>query len=87
VVASYERAGVPEHRLNALAVLLLAAVGGLLAGLVWSPIGIAAAAGLVVYFALAAGAHLRADDREHLATPVVMLVLAVASLVLQLLGG
>jgi DoxX-like family len=86
VVASYERAGVPEHRLNALAAVLLAAAGGLVAGVAWSPIGVAASAGLIVYFALAVVAHLRADDREHVATPTVMFVLAVASFVLQLLA-
>src|SRR4029453_14973415 len=77
VVASYERAGVPEHRLNALAAVLLAAAGGLVAGIAWAPIGGAASAGLIVYFALAVVTHLRAEDREHVATPTVMFVLAV----------
>ena len=48
VVASCERVGVPENRLNALAVVLLAGAAGLIAGLWWPPIGVAAAVGLSV---------------------------------------
>jgi hypothetical protein len=84
VVRSYGRVGVPEHRLNALALVLLAGAAGVLLGLYWAPIGIAAATGLVVYFVLAVGAHLRARDVRNVATPVVMLLLSIATLVLRL---
>lgn len=60
VVATYIRVGVPEERLNLLAALLLAGAAGLVVGLFATPVGIAAAVGLVAYFALAIGAHLRA---------------------------
>ncbi|MGH8966121.1 MAG: DoxX family protein, partial [Actinomycetes bacterium] len=42
--------------------LELAAAAGLLGGLVWPPVGVAAAIGLVLLLALAARAHLRAGD-------------------------
>ena len=42
--------------------LLLAAAGGLIVGLFWAPIGIAAAAGLVLYFLIAAGMHIKVKD-------------------------
>ena len=84
VVAAYRLAGVPEPWLNPLAVLLLAATAGLLAGLAWAPLGIAAAAGLVAYFAIAIAFHLRARDRRHLPTPVLMLALAVTTLAAHL---
>lgn len=84
VVATYTRVGVPEARLNLLAAVLVAGAAGLVAGLAWAPLGIAAATGLVCYFAFAIGAHLRADDLKPLPTPVAFAVLAVAALVLRL---
>jgi DoxX-like family len=84
VVASYRRVGVPEHRLNALAQVLLAGTAGLIAGLWWRPVGIAAASGLVCYFLLAVGAHIRAGDARNLPSPLVYLALASAALVLHL---
>ena len=82
VVATYTRVGVPEDRLDELAWILLAGAAGLIAGLFWPPVGVAAGIGLVVYFVLAIGAHIRADDARNLAAPVTMELLAVASLVL-----
>jgi hypothetical protein len=81
-VQGYLRVGVPEDRLNLLAVVLLAGAVGMLLGLGWAPIGLAAAGALVVYFAVAIAAHLRADDAASLPTPVAMEVIAVAALVL-----
>jgi DoxX-like family len=82
VVATYTRVGVPEERLDQLAWLLLAGAAGLIAGLAWPPIGTAAGAALVVYFVLAIAAHVRAADYRNLPVPVVMELLAVASLAL-----
>jgi DoxX-like family len=73
---------VPEDRLDRLAWILVAGASGLIAGLVWPPIGVAAGIGLVVYFLLAIAAHIRANDAGNLVAPVVMELLAVASLVL-----
>jgi hypothetical protein len=84
VVRSYSRAGVPERSLNTLAVILMAGAGGLIVGLWWRPLGIAAAACLAVYFAIACGFHIRARDTRNLSTPVTMAVLALTSLVLRI---
>lgn len=85
VVAAYAKVGVPEERLNPLAFILLLGAAGLLLGLAWAPIGIAAAVGVVVYFVLAIVAHVRHDDAGNLPTPVAIEVMAVAALVLQIL--
>jgi hypothetical protein len=84
VVASYTRVGVPEEKLNYLAMILLAAAAGLILGLVWAPIGVAASAGLIVYFVVAVAAHLRAHDEEHLPTPLTLEAIAIAALILRL---
>jgi hypothetical protein len=84
VVQAYLRAGVPEDKLDYLAVTLLAGAAGLLVGLLWAPLGIAAALALVVYFLVAMVFHVRAGDAEHLPTPLVMALLAAAALTLRL---
>lgn len=81
VVATYTRVGVPEDRLNQLAWILLAGAAGLIAGLFWPPIGVAAGIGLVVYFLLAIAAHVRAGDARNLPAPVAIELLAIASLI------
>ncbi|WP_077491123.1 DoxX family protein [Sinomonas mesophila] len=67
-----------------LAALELAAAAGLLAGLVWWPIGIAAGIGAVLYFAGAIIAHLRVGDRAVSAS-VVLLGVSVGVVVLRAL--
>jgi DoxX-like family len=84
VVASYARAGVPERWLNALAMLLIAAAGALVAGLFWAPLGIAASAGLVGYFAVAIAFHVRVRDFAPLGMPVLLEALAIVALWLLL---
>jgi hypothetical protein len=83
VVESYAKAGVPEAWLNGLAALLLAAAAGLIVGLWWSIAGMAAAAGLVAYFVLAIGFHIRAKDTAHMLTPAVLAAVAAAVLALH----
>jgi hypothetical protein len=83
VVRSYARVGVPEDKLNALAVILLAGAAGLIGGLFWDPIGVAAALGLVLYFVLAVAAHIRFHDGQRLPTPLVILALATALLIMR----
>lgn len=84
VVQIYVRVGVPEGRLNALAAVLLAGAAGLVVGLVWPPVGVAAAAGVAAYFVGAVVFHIRAGDTRNLPVPSVLLALAVAALVLRL---
>jgi DoxX-like family len=82
-VQGYLRVGVPEDKLDYLAFTLLAGAAGLFLGLVWPPIGLAAAIGVVCYFALAVAAHIRADDARNLPTPVTVVAIAVAALILR----
>jgi hypothetical protein len=84
VVASYARVGVPEDRLNLLAATLLAGAAGLLVGLLWAPLGIAAAVAVVVYFLVAIAAHIGSDDLANVPTPVAMETLAVAAAALRI---
>jgi hypothetical protein len=84
VVASYARVGVPEARLNQLAMILLLGAAGLIIGIAWAPVGVAAAAGLVAYFVAAAWAHIRAADARRLPTPLAFEALAIAALALRL---
>lgn len=82
IIAGYERVGVPRDKLRYLALVLLAGAGGLIAGVWWPVLGLAASACLVLYFALAITAHVRAHDYRHLATPLAYFVLSAASLAL-----
>jgi hypothetical protein len=84
VVQTYVRAGVPEDRLDYLAAVLLSAAAALIAGLLWAPVGVAAAIGLVCYFIVAVAFHIRAHDAEHLPTPLAIALLAAAILILRL---
>lgn len=84
VVESYARAGVPEDRLNLLAVVLLAGAAGLVLGLVWAPIGVAAAAGVVCYFIVAIAFHVRSRDVGNLPTPLALAGIGAVALFLRL---
>lgn len=84
VVEGYRKAGVPESWLNGLAALLLVAAAGLVVGLWWNVVGIAAAVGLVAYFVGAVGFHIRANDTVHVITPAILAALSVAVVPLQL---
>jgi hypothetical protein len=83
VVQTYARVGVPEDKLDYLAMILLAGAAGLLLGLAWPPIGLAAAVGVTCYFILAIASHIRADDIRNLPTPIALEAMAVAALVLR----
>jgi hypothetical protein len=84
VVQSYVRAGVPEDKLDYLAAILLAGAAGLVLGLWWDPIGVAAASAVTCYFLVAIGFHIRAHDESHLPTPLAMAAIAAAALILRL---
>jgi hypothetical protein len=70
-----------------LAACELAGALGLLAGIAWPPIGLAAALGLIFYFVGAIIAHLRAGDAVGLGAPVYLFGLAVACLVTRFLSA
>jgi len=63
----------------------VAAAAGLLIGLAWAPLGIAAAAGLVLLMLSAVVVHVRAKDPVAAMAPVLVLaVLSVVTLVLRI---
>ncbi|BCJ30011.1 DoxX family protein [Actinocatenispora sera] len=76
--------GVPDSWLPWLATAKLAGAAGLLVGIAYRPLGVAAAVGLVLYFTGAVAAHLRAHGYTTIAFPATYLGLALASLVLTL---
>ncbi|MFV2120587.1 DoxX family protein [Streptomyces sp. Act-28] len=83
VVANSAEVGLPRTWLPWLAALKAAGAAGLLLGLVGVPvIGVAAAAGLVVFFTGAVAAHVRARVYHNIVFPGGYLGLAAASLVL-----
>ncbi len=74
--------GVPRSWWPWLGTAKAAGAAGLVAGLFWPPIGLAAAIGLVLYFTGAVVTVARARSYAHLAFPVLYLAPVVASLVL-----
>jgi uncharacterized membrane protein YphA (DoxX/SURF4 family) len=76
--------GFPEDRLWLLAAAETAGAVGVVAGLFWWPIGVAAAAGVILYFLGAVGAHLRVRDLNF-APALVLLMAGVAALILRVL--
>lgn len=86
LMTSMATVNVPADTVPRLGLLEVAATVGLLVGLFWAPIGIAAAVGSVLYFIGAVIAHVRVGDKA-VAPAAVLLVLAIASLTLQLLAA
>ncbi|MEV4893569.1 DoxX family protein [Nonomuraea sp. NPDC055795] len=82
VLANMDKYGVPRSWITWLGVAKVAGAVGLLAGLAVPAIGIAAAAGLALYFAGAVFAVARARVHADLPFPGIFLVLAVACLAL-----
>lgn len=77
--------GVPMTWFPFLAACEFAGAAGLLGGLLWPPIGLAAAAGLVLYFVGAMAAHVRVGDVQGLGPAAFMLFVSAASLILGLM--
>ncbi|MFG2297015.1 DoxX family protein [Streptomyces sp. NPDC048603] len=84
IADNMRRLNVPASWLPRLAAVKAAGAIGLVAGLWVAPLGIAAAIGVVLFFAGAVITHLRAADRE-VAPAVVLGLLAGASLTLGIL--
>ncbi|MFI1912103.1 DoxX family protein [Nocardia sp. NPDC020380] len=73
--------GLPESMLPFLGVCKGAGALGLIAGLAgWRPLGIAAAAGLTLFFVLAVAFHIRKRVLFNIAFPLAFLGFAIASL-------
>ncbi|MCF6385642.1 DoxX family protein [Mycobacterium sp. MBM] len=82
-VDSLTAVGFPTKFAPALASAEIAGAAGLLLGLRWWPIGVAAAGGVALYFLGAVGAHIRAR-KGNVAPAVALLALAVSTLALRL---
>ncbi|MGW7438859.1 DoxX family protein [Streptomyces sp. NPDC054849] len=85
IVASMQKVRVPDSWLPRLAGLKAAGAIGLIAGLWVTPLGVAAAAGVTLYFVGAVISHLRVKDYE-LAPAAVLTLVAAAALVLRILS-
>ena len=78
--------GVPMPWFPVLAACEIAGAAGILIGIFWPPLGLAAAVGLVIYFVGAIIAHLRVRDFKGIGSPALPLLLAVATLALRTLS-
>ncbi|MER5224666.1 DoxX family protein [Streptomyces flaveus] len=74
--------GVPDSWFLPLGLVKIAGALGLLVGIAYRPLGIAAAIGVVLYFLGAVITHLRGGDKKGVGIPAVIMLVAVAPLVL-----
>jgi hypothetical protein len=84
LIENMTRVRVRSWMLGPLALLKIAGAVGLLIGIGVPALGVAAAAGLVVFFIGAIAAHIRVRDCASIPTPGAFLLLAAAALVLRL---
>jgi DoxX-like family len=87
LVDGFTSLGVPPGMLPFLAACEIAGAGGLVIGLWYPPLGIAAAIGLVLYFVGAVGAHLRSRDFKGMPNATVMLAASAAALILEAISN
>jgi hypothetical protein len=86
MLASASHLGIPWTRYQLIGFAELAAAAGVLAGMVWTPLGVAAASGMALLLMGALTAHHRAGDAlEHAAPAVVALAISLAYLATALL--
>ncbi|ASR01761.1 DoxX family protein [Gordonia rubripertincta] len=86
VIEQITAVGVPADKIPLLGYLEIAGALGLIAGLFWWPIGVAAAIGVILYFLGAVISHLRVKDVKGSAPAAALALVAVAALVLRLLS-
>jgi uncharacterized membrane protein YphA (DoxX/SURF4 family) len=82
----HEVVGVPLSLFPLLAGLEIAGGIGILVGIFWPPLGVAGAAGLVLYFVGAIVAHVRVADWDGVTAPITPLLFAIATLVLRIVS-
>ena len=82
----HEIVGVPLRFFPYLAALEIAGAAGVLIGIGWAPLGVAAAGGVVLYMLGAVIRHMRFHDLRGVAGPVLPLALAIAALVTRVLS-
>ncbi|MGB6545047.1 MAG: DoxX family protein [Candidatus Acidiferrales bacterium] len=81
----HKTVGVPLEYFPLLAGCELAGAVGLLAGIWWAALGVAAGIGLVLYFVGAIVSHLRVKDFKGIGSAAFMLAIAVVALALRIL--
>ena len=74
--------GVRDSWFLPLGLVKIAGALGLLVGIAYRPLGIAAAIGVVLYFLGAVITHVRAGDKKGVGVPAVIMLFSVAPLVL-----
>src|SRR6266851_7813212 len=79
----HETVGVPLKYFPLLAACEFAGAAGLVVGIWWPLVGIAAGIGLVLYFVGAVVSHLRVGDVKGIGSAVFMLMLAAGALALH----
>jgi hypothetical protein len=84
IVETLTRLGVPDSWYTMLALLKFAGAAGLLIGIFYRPLGVAAAIGVVLFFVGAIIAHLRVKDVKGVLVPFALLLVSAAPLVLGL---
>jgi uncharacterized membrane protein YphA (DoxX/SURF4 family) len=81
----HETVGVPLKYFPLLAACEFAGAFGLVLGIWWPILGVAAAIGLVLYFVGATVSHLRVSDVKGIGPPAFMLMVAAAALATRIL--
>jgi uncharacterized membrane protein YphA (DoxX/SURF4 family) len=81
----HEVVGVPLKYFSLFAACELAGALGLVLGIWWPSVGVAASIGLVVYFVAACVSHLRVGDVKGIGPAASMLVLAAGALATRIL--
>ena len=79
-----EVVGVPLKFFPYLAVCEFTGAIGLLGGIAWPPLGLAASTGLILYFVGAVAGHVRVGDFKGISPAAFLLCVSVACLVLRL---
>jgi hypothetical protein len=86
IVDGLAAAGVPVSMFPFLALCEIAGAVGVLVGIWYAPLGIAAAIGLVIYFILAVGAHVRKTDYKGIPNAAAILVFSALALIARILS-
>jgi hypothetical protein len=81
----HEVVGVPLRYFSVLAACEFAGALGLVLGIWWPSMGVAASIGLVLYFVCAAVSHLRVGDVKGIGPAAFMLAMAAGALALRIL--
>jgi hypothetical protein len=81
----HETVGIPLNYFPLLAACELAGALGLVVGIWWPPVGVAAGIGLVLYFVGAIVSHVRVGDIRGIGPAVFMLMLTAGALAMRIL--